>query len=114
TGVFLRFHELDRQSLWDDEMATLRTISTPTNALLHRFASYETHPPLYFLQLRLWRTLHLRSLVKLRANSAFWGSLSLFLIYLVARHYGGEWAGLLALGLFTLSPLHLAYSQELR
>ncbi len=114
TGVFLRFHALDRQSLWDDEMSTIHTISTPTRGLIHRFASYETHPPLYFLQLKLWTALHFRSLVKLRANSAFWGSLSLFLIYSVGRFYGGEAAGLLAMALLAVSPYHLAYSQELR
>jgi len=113
-GVFLRFHALERQSLWDDEMSTLRTISTPRSAVLERFATYETHPPLYFLQLKVWRALGMRSLVKLRVNSALWGSLSLILIYLVARLYGGESAGFLGLALLCLSPFHLAYSQELR
>src|SRR5580658_9574482 len=87
-GIFFRFHALDRQSLWDDEMSTIHSISTPSGGFIHRFATYETHPPLYFLQLRLWRALHFRSLVKLRANSAFWGSLSLFLAYLVGRQFG--------------------------
>ncbi len=113
-GVFLRFHALDRQSLWDDEMSTLRTISTPRAYVLDRFATYETHPPLYFLQLKIWRALHLRSLVKLRANSALWGSLGLLLIYFLARFYGGEPAGFFALAFLTLSPFHLAYSQEMR
>jgi mannosyltransferase len=97
SGIFLRFHALDRQSLWDDEMSTIHTISTPAGGLLHRFATYETHPPLYFLQLRVWWGLDLRSLVKLRANSAFWGSLSLFLAYLIGRRYGGEEVGLLTM-----------------
>ncbi len=113
-GTFLRFHALERQSLWDDEMSTIHTISTPAGGLIHRFATYETHPPLYFLQLRLWSALHLRSLVKLRANSALWGSLSLFLVYLLGRRYGGEWMGLLAMAFLALSPFHLAYSQEMR
>jgi uncharacterized membrane protein len=36
------------------------------------------------------------------------------LIYLVARRYGGESAALLSLALLSLSPFHLAYSQEMR
>src|SRR3979411_460485 len=80
-GTFLRFHALDRQSLWDDEMSTIRTVSIPYSQVLNRFQTYEVHPPLYFLQMRLWRGLHMRSLVKLRANSALWGSLGLILIY---------------------------------
>jgi hypothetical protein len=113
-GTFLRFHALDRQSLWDDEMSTIHTISTPKPQLIQRFETYETHPPLYFLQLKLWRVMGFRSLVKLRANSALWGSLSLFLIYLLGRRYGGENLGLLAAGFLALSPYHLAYSQEMR
>jgi mannosyltransferase len=113
-GAFLRFHALDRQSLWDDEMSTIRTISTPVRDVLQRFATYETHPPLYFLQLKVWRALHLRSLVKLRSNSAFWGVLSLFLVYVAGRRYGGEGMGLLAAAFLALSPFHLAYSQEMR
>jgi uncharacterized membrane protein len=113
-GTFLRFHALDRQSLWDDEIATLRTITTPLPQLVHRLATEDAHPPLYYLQLKLWRHLHFRSLVKLRANSALWGSLSLFLAYLMGRLYGGEALGFLTLALLALSPYHLAYSQEIR
>jgi hypothetical protein len=113
-GAFMRFHALDRQSLWDDELSTVRTISLPVHQMAQRFETYETNPPLYFLQLKVWRALHSRSLVRLRANSALWGSLSLFLIFLLGRRYGGDSLGLLAMALLALSPFHLAYSQELR
>jgi len=110
----MRFHALDQQSLWDDEMSSLRTITTPAGELSYRFSTHETHPPLYFLQLKVWSALRMRSLVKLRANSALWGMLSLALVFLVARLYGGDTVGLLALAFLVLSPLQLAYSQELR
>src|SRR5262249_31115854 len=110
----MRFHSLDRQSLWDDEMSTVQTCATPLHEVLHRFATYEIHPPLYYLQLRLWESLHLRSLVKLRANSAVWGSLGLLLIYALGRLYGRPSLGLVAMALLAFSPYHLAYSQELR
>jgi uncharacterized membrane protein len=113
-GIFLRFHALDRQSLWDDEMSTLQSITLPFGRLPHYFATYETHPPLYFLQLRLWRALDFRSLVKLRANSAVWGSLSLVLAFLLGRLYGGDALGFLTMAFLALSPYHLAYSQEIR
>ena len=95
-------------------MSSLRTISTPSGALLNRFATYETHPPLYFLQLKAWEALGMRSLVKLRANSALWASVSLVLIYMLGCFYGGQPLGLLVLAMAALSPFHLAYSQELR
>jgi len=113
-GTFLRFHALDRQSLWDDEMSTVHTITVPRSQIIHRFKTYETHPPLYFLQLRLWRALGGRSLVRLRANSAVWGSIGLVAIFALARLYYGSIGGLLAMGLLAFSPFHLAYSQEAR
>lgn len=113
-GIWMRFHALDRQSLWDDEVSTLRTFSTPYSQWLHRFRTYEVHPPLYFLELRAWRAVAGSSLVRLRANSAFWGSLSLLLIYIVASLYGGNTLGFLTMALLVVSPLHLAYSQEAR
>ncbi|MFA5975527.1 MAG: glycosyltransferase family 39 protein [Elusimicrobiota bacterium] len=113
-GTFLRFHALDRQSLWDDEMSTLQTISTPRSELIHRFQTYEIHPPLYFFQMKLWQKAGARSLVNFRANSACWGTLSLLLIFLLGRRYGGPWAGLWASAYAAFSPYHLSYSQEIR
>lgn len=113
-GVFMRFHDLDRQSLWNDEMSTLRMMVLPSSQIMPRFRTYETHPPLYFVQLRAWRAMGGRSLVRLRANSAFWGSLGLVAIFVLARLYYGSLGGLLAMGLLAFSPIHLAYSQEAR
>ena len=36
-GAGLRFHALDRQSLWDDEMSTVLTVTIPRARLLPRF-----------------------------------------------------------------------------
>jgi uncharacterized membrane protein len=113
-GIFFRFHALDRQSLWDDEMSTIKTISIEPRAMLYRFRTYELHPPLYFLQAKLWKALGNHSLVKLRANSAVWGSLGLLFLYGLTRFYGGPLFALLALALAAFSPFHLAYSQEFR
>jgi len=113
-GAFLRFHALDRQSLWDDEMSTVKTISLDRRGMMVRFRTYETHPPLYFLQLRAWKALGNHSLVRLRANSAFWGCAGLLLLFGLARRYGGWPAALMTLALAALSPFHVAYSQEMR
>lgn len=113
-GAGLRFHALDRQSLWDDEMSTLKDLSLPLASWPARFSSYEMHPPLFFLQLRGWEVAAGSSLSALRANSAFWGSVALILMFLLGSLYGGGTAGLLAMTLLAFSPYHLAYSQELR
>jgi len=110
----LRFHALDRQSLWDDEMSTRKDMSMPLSAWPQRFRTFETHPPLYFLQLRLWQKVTGSSLTALRANSALWGSINLALIFFLMRRYQGTAGGLAAMALLACSPYHLAYSQEMR
>jgi uncharacterized membrane protein len=113
-GAGMRFHVLERQSLWDDEMSTITDIQLPLTQWPQRFATYEMHPPLYFLQLKVWRFFSGDSLAGLRANSAIWGSLSLILIFLLAKRLWGFEIGLAALAVMATSPYHLAYSQELR
>jgi hypothetical protein len=113
-GAGLRFAALERQSLWDDEMSTVHDMRLGWRNWPQRFATYETHPPLYFLQLRPWRAVFGGSLASLRANSAFWGTVSLALLLLLMRVYCGREVGLWAMALMAVSPYHLAYSQELR
>ncbi len=114
TGAILRFHALDRQSLWDDEMSTIHTMACPRAQLLNRFLTYEVHPPLYFLQMRTWFRFGGRSLVRMRANSALWGTLSLLLMFSLGTRYFGRSGGFVAMALLAFSPYHLAYSQEAR
>ena len=110
----MRFSVLDRQSLWDDEMSTRLDMRLPLRQWPQRFKTYETHPPLYFLQLRLWQAVAGDSLTALRANSALWGTLSLGLLFLLMSSYGAPVAGLWAMALLSVSTYHLAYSQEMR
>src|SRR5690349_13915051 len=113
-GTALRFHALARQSLWDDEMSSLKMTSLSASQALEGLKGNDLHPPLYFLQLRIWKHLVGSSLAALRANSALWGSCSLWLLFLLAKRLQGPSFGLLAVSLMTLAPFHLAYSQELR
>ncbi len=106
----LRFIALDRQSLWDDELFTLRDIalvSAPT-------APPEVYPPLYFALLKGWTRLTAGSYTAARAFSALWGVIGVALIYGAAARMISPAAGLLAAALVALSPFHLAYSQEAR
>jgi uncharacterized membrane protein len=114
-GGFLRFHALERQSVWDDEICTLKMISCSLPDSMIRFKTAESHPPLYFLQLRWWKHLFGNSLGTLRANSAFWGTLSLWLLFELARRWLSRGESVIFATLFmALAPYHVAYSQELR
>jgi uncharacterized membrane protein len=117
-GIFLRFHSLGLQSIWDDEAFTVQNITSAWRAAAYQ--PVNNHPPFYFAQLRLWRHLRqiephsLSGLSFLRANAAFWGSLSLILFYFLARRYFDTWLALSGTAIMALSPLHLAYSQDAR
>jgi len=53
----LRVYALDHQSLWTDEIFSLTT--TDPTLSLHEFwdrVLADTHPPIYYLLLRLWST----------------------------------------------------------
>jgi mannosyltransferase len=113
-GTAMRFHAPDRQSLWDDETFTLKDIAGPVSSMTSHFGFHEAHPPLYFLQLRIWRRMFGASLGAMRLDSAFWGSLSLIFFFFLVRRYLGRDPALIAMALMTFSPYHLAYSQELR
>jgi len=114
-GITLRFVGLTRQSLWDDEMLTVRLASLPASELLARLPQLDGHPPLFHLQLHFWTLLFGSSLAAFRANAATWGSLALIAFYRLLKQSGISPAAVLAgTSLLALSPLHLAYSQEIR
>ncbi len=106
----LRFAALDRQSLWDDEIFTLRDVGVVSAA----GAPEEAYPPLYFFLLRGWMRLTAPSPAAARAFSALWGVGGVFLIYAAGARMISPAAGLFAAALTALSPFHLAYSQEAR
>src|SRR5262249_2364451 len=109
-GAALRFAALDRQSFWSDEFFTLRSIG----ALQMPGAPEEATPPLYFLLLKQWAAMAGATPARLRAFSALWGMAGMALVWAAARRLISARAGLFALALTVLSPLHLAYSQEAR
>jgi len=109
-GAGLRFHALDRHSLWTDEFFTLCTIG----AVYAPLAPAEPTPPFYLLLLKPWIAAAGSSPGAIRALSAVWGVVGLVVIWLAATRLIAPRAGLFALTLVAFSPWHLAYSQEAR
>jgi len=73
----LRVYALDHQSLWTDEIFSLTT--TDPTLSLHEFwdrVLADTHPPIYYLLLRLWSTAFGQSEIAARGPSAFFGVLT--------------------------------------
>jgi len=116
-GFGLRFLQLGRDSLWNDEAGVvLAALSSTIQGTIEAVRSHAMAMPLDYLIIRLVTKISLNEFV-LRLPAAFFGSLTLFICYylfnkLVMRDK--EETALFATLLLALSPLHIMYSQEVR
>ena len=109
----LRLWGIGAKSLWLDEVMTVRNASMPYARMVNDLKTFDVHPPLFQTVAWLWVRLgHGDGFV--RIPSAFFGVLSVWLAYLVARRLLGKHAGLCAAALMACSHFHIYYSQEAR
>ena len=112
----LRLFQLGQNSLWIDEIASLRTIAgsfweVAEAAMRHN--AFE--PPLYFWLLDIAAQLFGMSEVGVRLVSAIAGALTIPVVWLLAREMTRrEDVAALCATLLALNPLHIWYSQEAR
>lgn len=99
---------LGRQSLWQDEIHSVRTASKPLAEV-----ALDAHGPIYFLILRLWLQLGSAEWW-LRALSVIFGAGALALLYRLAGRLFDRRVALVAGLLGATSPFFLWYSQETR
>src|ERR1700683_1496261 len=113
-GICLRWIFLGRSSLWFDEGYTAWLVSLPAEHLV-RNLRVDTAPPLYYLLLRGLSILVGRDEFVLRSFSAVCASLSLVIFYpLSMRILRDRWAAAVALALFAVSVLQVAYAHDAR
>ena len=111
-GVFVRLDNVNRKSLWIDEVYTYNRFELPTVDRL--FASLEgtaLSPP-YYLALWCWGRIFGVSDTTLRSLPACIGVLTLPVTYLVWRPLIGRRAAGWALALLSLSAYHVWYSLD--
>jgi uncharacterized membrane protein len=110
----LRVVGLSTQSLWRDEVDSVRFASRPLEDLLQTFATPGQNGPLYFLVLRPWLNLVGQSEFSLRFWSVLFGVLAVPLIYRLSRRLfpGDTGVAVVAALLTALSPYLVWYSQE--
>jgi hypothetical protein len=139
-GAALRAHRLEAESLWNDELLSLEVSAgrAPSEWMppigvvadpMPRLGTLEnappwvsvfsalrdfTHPPLYFVALRLWREVFGEGDVAARSLSAAAGVLALLLLFDLARSLHGTTAALWATALMTLAGPQIRYGQEAR
>ena len=108
----LRLYAIDRQDIWGDEAFSIWLSSQPLPEVLAGGA--DTHPPLYPFFLYLWLRLAGSSPLSVRLLSAFIGTLTVPVVYVLGYRVFGRLTGTLAALLVTISPVLIYYSQETR
>ncbi|MBN2305754.1 MAG: glycosyltransferase family 39 protein, partial [Anaerolineae bacterium] len=109
----VRFHDLDAQSLWNDEGNSLRLAQRNAGDLIDA-AGRDIHPPGYYLLLKAWIGAAGTSEFGLRALSAFAGVLTVAVTVALGRALFGKTAGLTAGLVVALNAFAVYYSQETR
>jgi 4-amino-4-deoxy-L-arabinose transferase-like glycosyltransferase len=107
----LRLLRLDYQPLWWDEGWTLYFATAEIPAMMARTA-IDIHPPFYYSILHFWTMLAGSSVFVVRYLSVVVGTLSVALVYPVARRLFGRTAGIVGALVMALAPFHVYYSQE--
>ncbi len=112
-GAFaLRALQLGRESLWRDEIDSIRFALAPWPGPLENFAKAGENGPLYHLILRAWLSLGGASDLALRLFSTLCGLLLLAVIYALGRRLLGARAAGWAVLLAALSPALVWYAGE--
>lgn len=112
-SLFLRFYSLTDRFFWGDESSSVLTSRYDLGALLYH-ASFDVHPPLYYLLLHGWIELFGDNILAVRSLSLTFGVMTVALAMHFTRWFANERAALLAGWLMAIMPIAVRYSQEAR
>ncbi len=112
-AAVLRFFRIGHQSLWSDE-GNSAAMAGRSLAEISRRAAADIHPPGYYWLLSLWSKLFGDSEAALRALSALWGLLLVWLVYQIAIRLFDRRTALVAALFAAINPFLIYYSQEAR
>jgi 4-amino-4-deoxy-L-arabinose transferase-like glycosyltransferase len=113
-GFLLRLYHLDYQSVWADEAFSITASAKPLASLTEFLVQRDRHPPLHYYLLHFVFALFGYGVVQARVVSLIFGTLSIFVLYLLAKYLFNAGTGLLSALLLAVSQLGVAYSQEAR
>jgi mannosyltransferase len=111
-ALVTRFHLIDADSVWLDEVTTYHRARLNIGRLIAD-SELHHHNPTYFLFMHAWLKLGDNE-VMLRAPSAVFGALTVLGGYLLGRIAGGRWVATATAVVLLLNPALVAYSQEAR
>src|SRR5579859_5769184 len=108
----LRLFHLSQRVIWFDEANSL-LIAQAAPAQIANAVLDDTHSPFYYVALHYWQFL-CHGEMGARLLSVFAGAATVLIVYFLGSELVGCTAGLLSAALFSLCPLHIWYSQEIR
>jgi 4-amino-4-deoxy-L-arabinose transferase-like glycosyltransferase len=110
----LRLYRLDFQSIWWDEGHSIFVAQHPLTQI-PTLPAMDVHPPAYFALLHGWLALTGPSEFALRYLSVLFGMLTVALLWRFGRELGpSRLTPALAMFFAAISPLYVAYAQEVR
>ncbi len=114
-GLVLRYHHLDKESIWTDEAITMREAKKGTLVeIKDEVIAMEVFPPGYPIVMHYWITFFGDSEFSLRLPSLLFGMASIVLIFLIASQLFGMNNGLLSAFFMATGMLQVVFSQEAR
>jgi mannosyltransferase len=113
-GAFLRLFLIANKSIWLDEAFSIAISQRSLFDVLRMVVRTDTHPPLYYLLLKIW-LLFGSSETQARSLSAIFSIAAIPLMYMVAASlFEDRRAGLLGAAILAFSPFQIWYAQEVR
>ena len=112
-GGFFRFYRIGDKGLWLDEAFSVWMGWNSLPELIAWLLRVDQHPPLYYTLLHFWLYLG-DNPAQVRMLSARSGTLTIPVIFLIARRISGTPAGLIAAFILALSPFQVRFAQETR
>jgi mannosyltransferase len=110
----LRFTALDARGWWRDEAVTVELLRLPFGSLLRAIPRSEGTPPLYYVLAWGWTRIFGDSEAGLRSLSAFFGTVTVIVVFLVARQLVSRRAGVTAAYFAAASPFLVWHAQDAR
>jgi mannosyltransferase len=113
-GLGVRLVGIDVHSIWYDEAVTQQIIHQPVTEILAGNARDNGNPPFYTIAAHLWQSAVGEGDVRLRGLSVLCGALTVPFLGLLGRRLASPAVGLVAAGVFAVSPMAVEFANEAR
>ncbi len=113
-GGFMRVLLLGAKGMWLDETFSVWLASHSLPEMMQWIVKIDPHPPLYYILFHAWVARYGGTPYYARLFSAFFGTITIPVIYLIGKRISGAMAGLAAAVFLAFSVFNIYYAQEAR